>query len=105
MTQPMPPIEAAFIGRNRRAIVRYLMAKHALDPGDAIAMRLPGPGVKRAMRQLVLRGIVYQQQPGHFYLDLAAWRADADRRRQQGVIIALAVVGVAVAGLMLLYRG
>ncbi len=99
------PIEASFIGRDRRAIVRYLMAKHALASGDAIPMRLATPAVQKAMAGLIMRAVVHQPKPGRYCLDLAAWRADAERRRQQGALITLASVGMIIFALLMLYRG
>ncbi len=103
MAEVRHPIEASYIGRDRRAIVRYLMAKHALDTGDAIPMRLATPGVQRAMAALIRRAIVKQPKPGRYCLNVHAWRADAERRRQEGVFITLSAVGMIFVGLMLLY--
>ncbi|OYY89587.1 MAG: hypothetical protein B7Y45_11275 [Sphingomonas sp. 28-66-16] len=103
MAIPLRPIETSFVGRERQALVAYLMANHALDAEDAAALNLDSPATRRALDRLIERGVVRQPRPDRYFVDLNAWADDADDRRQRGVQIALGASGILAVLVMLLY--
>lgn len=103
MAAPIRPIEASYIGRERRALVRYLMAKHALDAIDAVDLKLDTPATQRALAKLIERRIVRQPGPNRYFIDVHAWAVDADRRRQRGVQITLGASVIIAVLVMMFY--
>lgn len=97
-------VAASFIGRQRRAIVRYFLSRHAIEAGDAIDYRPGSPRAAKAFVRLVEAGIIRTPGNGRFYVDRAAWRADNEARRSCGVIIAVATALILAVAVMLLYR-
>lgn len=97
-------VAASFIGRQRRAIVRYFLSRHAIEPGDAIDYKPGSPQAAKAFVRLVEGGIIRTPGNGRFYVDRLAWRADAEARRSRGVIIAVSAALMLAVAAMMMYR-
>lgn len=97
-------VAASFVGRQRRTIVRYFLSRHAIEARDAIDYDPGSPRAAKAFARMIEAGIIRTPGNGRFYVDRAAWRADAEARRQRGVIIAVSAAVLLAVAAMQFYR-
>jgi hypothetical protein len=102
---PPPPTIAAMVMRARRKIAAHFFVHHAVSAEDAVAFVPQRPVMRREFEQMQGRGVIREASSGKYWIDTAAYQADADRRRRILVPIVIVLV-VIVAGLITLgYRG
>ena len=75
--------------RIRGVVPALFLARHAIEPDDAIAFLPRDPRAQADFDRLRARGIVRQTAPGNFYYDLDAHYAAIERRRRFVVPIAI----------------
>ncbi|MDP5280234.1 hypothetical protein Q9Q95_15000 [Sphingomonas sp. DG1-23] len=102
---PVPSIIAAMMSRARRRIADHFHVHHAISAEDAVAFVPQSRAEHSQFARMRARGVVREAEPGRYWLDTAAWRAEAEARRRMLVPIVIALC-VIVAGLITLgYRG
>ncbi len=91
--------------RIRGTIAALFLARHAIGPGDAIALAPRDAAERSAFDRLRANGIVREASPGRYYFCLDAHYAAADRRRRFAVPI-LILASVLIAWIAtLFFRG
>jgi hypothetical protein len=86
------------IARQNRYLRKFTTAG-AVAPDSAKALREVGVRDSRIFRRLIGHGVLVEAEPGRFYLDPSASTTFRQRRRQQALVL-LAVIGVALAPLL-----
>lgn len=84
------PMQTAALDRTRRRLAQVFMAQHALSPEDAINFSTTTAADEKIFARMVQTGIVRDAGRKRYYLDLAAYDANIERRRRIGVIAAIA---------------
>jgi hypothetical protein len=99
------PTVAAMIVRARRRIAAYFFVEHAVSADEAVPY-LPQHRIERhEFARMQKRGVIRDAGGGKYWLDTAAYQAEADRRRRILVpLVIVLAVAVAVA-LTFAYRG
>jgi hypothetical protein len=91
------------IGRRIRKQNDYMLnfaAAGAVASDSAKTLREVGAGDSRVFRQLVRRGVIVEDQPGRFHLDVPAGLAFRRRRRQQALAVLAIAGGVAIVAIL-----
>lgn len=102
---PAPVIIAAAVNRARREVTGHFMQLNAVAPCDAVAF-VPGTLiVRRQFEKMLRRGVVKQAGQGLYWLDIPAYNADEQSRRNRLVPIVIVVVLILVAVIMFGYTG
>lgn len=104
-SSPAPVIIAAAINRARRAITAHFMQMNAVAPGDAVAFVPDRLIVRRQFEKMLAKGVVKQAGPDRYWLDVPAYNADTQARRNRLVPIVIVVVLILAAVITLGYRG
>ena len=93
---------ATFIAKARSEVERAFWDNGAFSPDRAIELELRVPVQQNYLEQMICEGIVHEASPGHYWLDLKAWR---EMGRQRLVwTVAVVAVGIAVAGIVALIQ-
>ncbi len=104
-SSPAPAI-GAMIVRARRRIADYFFVEHAVSADEAVPYVPQRRIERREFERMQARGVIRAAGDGMYWLDLVAYRAEADRRRRILVPVVIVVVVVAAVALMLIgYRG
>ena len=97
----MATAAAALIARARREIQHHFFAADAVRPDRAIAYE-PGTGIEsRQFARMRARGIVREEQPGQYWIDVVAYDVDLRERHRRVRILLLALIAL-LLGLLLL---
>jgi hypothetical protein len=102
---PPTPVIAAVIARARRKIISHFFAMHAVSAADAVAYKPGRPIEARQFERMRAKGIVREAAPGTYWVDVAAYDADKERRRRILVPILIAVVVMFAMAITLAYKG
>lgn len=101
---PVPAI-AATVMRARRRIADHFFVQRAVTADSAVPYAPQRPMIRHQFERWLARGVIRQGAPGRYWLDIAAYQAESDRRRNIMVpVVVVLAVGLAVA-LTFLYRG
>lgn len=101
---PAPTI-AAMIVRARRRIAAYFFVEHAVSAEEAVAYVPQRPIERREFERMQKRGVIRDAGGGKYWLDTAAYQADADRRRRILVPLVIVLAVAAAVALTFAYRG
>ena len=105
-SSPAPSIIAAAMVRARRKIAAYFFVEHAISADDAVPYVPQRRIERREFERMQQRGVIRSTRDGKYWLDTAAYQADADRRRR--ILVPVVIVLVVAAALLLMlvgYRG
>ena len=83
--------------RARREIVAHLFVHHAVSAGEAVPYVPGSPIAGGELRRLQDRRVVHEAGRGRFWIDPAALKADAERRRRRLVPLVIAVALILAA--------
>lgn len=105
-SSPAPGIIAAVLMRARRKIAAYFFVEHAISADEAVPY-VPQQRIERnEFERMQARGVIRSAGDGKYWLDTAAYQADADRRRRILVpVVIVLVVAAALATMFAGYRG
>lgn len=102
---PAPVVIAAAVNKARREITAHFMQMNAAAPGDAVAF-VPGKLiVRRQFEKMLARGVVKEAGKGLYWLDIPAYNADTQARRNRLVPVVIVVALTLAAVLTLAYQG
>ena len=105
MASQAPVIIAAAVNKARRDITAHFMQMNAVAPGDAVAF-VPGKViVQRQFDKMLARGVVKQAGKGLYWLDIPAYNADTQSRRNRLVPIVIVLVLILALVLTMGYQG
>ncbi len=98
---PVPTIIAALASRSRRRIANHFYVLHAISADDAVAFAPQNPSERRQFERMQARGIVRQAGASRYWLNVAAYQAEAEAGRR--VLVPLAItLSLIIAGLITL---
>ncbi|RYE03728.1 MAG: hypothetical protein EOP61_03390 [Sphingomonadales bacterium] len=102
-SSPAPSIIAAAIARARRKIAAYFFVEHAISADEAVPY-VPQRRVERhEFERMQKRGVIRATGDGKYWLDTAAYQADADRRRR--ILVPVVIVLVIAVALIIMFAG
>ena len=101
---PAPAI-AAMIVRARRRIAAYFFVEHAVSAEEAVAYVPQRPIERREFERMRKRGVIRDAGGGKYWLDTAAYQADAERRGRALVPVVIVLAIAAALALTFAYRG
>ena len=101
---PAPAIAAAIV-RARRKIAAYFFVEHAISADEAVAYVPRGRIERTEFGRMRARGVIRETDQGKYWLDTAAFQADADRRRAILVPVVIVLAVAAAVVLTFAYRG
>lgn len=91
--------------RARRKIAAHFFVHHAVSAEEAVPYVPASLVMRRQFDRMRGRGIIRDGAPGSFWIDIAAYQADAERRRRRLVPIVLVLALIAAAIPLFFYRG
>jgi hypothetical protein len=95
----MATAAAALVARARREIQHHFFSHDAVRPDRAVPFD-PGNGIeRRQFKRMLGRGIIHEQGPGTYWLDVVAYDVDLrarHRRVKTGLLIIIAILIVAL---------
>jgi hypothetical protein len=100
----MATAAAALVARARREIQHHFFSNDAVRPDRAVAFD-PGNGIeRRQFERMRQRGIIREERPGTYWLDVVAYDVDLRARHRRVktallIIIAILLVTLVVTGL------
>lgn len=103
-SSPAPAI-GAMIARARCNIAAHFFVQHAVSADEAVPFLPDRLVVRRQFEHMLARGIVREAESAKYWLDTAAYQADADRRRRILVPIVVALALIAAIIPLFFYRG
>jgi len=96
----MATAAAALIARARREIQHHFFSNDAVRPERAVPFD-PSSGIeRRQFERMMSRGIIHEERPGHYWLDVVAYDLDLRARPQRVKIGLLIVIAVLLIGLL-----
>ncbi|WP_066797460.1 hypothetical protein [Sphingomonas soli] len=105
-SSPAPTIIAAAVARARRRISAYFFVEHAISADEAVPYAPQSRVERHEFERMQKRGVIRSDGDGKYWLDTAAYQADADRRRRILVpVVIVLVIAVALAIMFAGYRG
>ena len=91
------------VSRRHRRVANHFCAYHALSPVEAVAYKPETPEDRKQLEAMFGLGIVHQTVPGHYWIDLAALKADQEAQAARmwpvGLLIAVILAGSLMARL------
>jgi hypothetical protein len=94
----MASAAAALIARARRDIQHEFFCQDAVRADRAIAFDPKPPFKRRVFERWRRAGVIRQEAPGLFWLDVTAYDADLRRRHNRLRIALLVIVGLLLVG-------
>ena len=91
---------AALIAKARRDIQHEFFSQDAVRPDRAIAFDATRHIQRRVFERWQRAGVIREERPGHFWLDVAAYDVDLRRRHNRLLIALLVIVGLLFIGMM-----
>ena len=99
---PAPAI-AAFIVRARRKIAGHFFVHHAVTADEAVPYVPQRLIARREFARMRQRGVIREAGAGRYWIDTAAYHADAERRRR--IVVPVVIVLVVAAAAAILWAG
>ena len=87
---------AAAAARARRKIAAYFLAVHGITPEDAVPFLPENGQQRRQFERMRKHGILKEAVPGSYWIDIAAYQAENDRRRNRLALILGPILIVAI---------
>ena len=96
----MATAAAALIARARREIQHHFFSNDAVRPDRAVPFEPENHIERRQFERMVGRGIIREESPGKYWLDVVAYDVDLRARHRRVKIALLVVIGVLIIVLL-----
>jgi hypothetical protein len=93
----MATAAGAMIARARREVDELFFDNNAFSPDRAIEVEPRMNVQQRYLEQLIAEGIVHNSEPGHYWMDLDAWKEARRVRRLWTLRVVLIFLAILVA--------
>ena len=97
----MATAAAALIARARREIQHHFFSNDAVRPDRAVPFEPDNHIEVRQFERMVSRGIIREEGPGKYWLDVVAYDVDLRARHQRVKIALLAVIAALIIVLLI----
>jgi|SRR5690242_20482934 hypothetical protein len=92
----MATAAAALVARARREIQHHFFSNDAVRPDRAVPFEPENHIERRQFERMVGRGIIREEGPGKYWLDVVAYDVDLRARHRRVKVALLVVIGVLI---------
>ncbi|MES2445096.1 MAG: hypothetical protein V4574_19910 [Pseudomonadota bacterium] len=101
----MATAAAAVVAKARRAVASHFLDHRAVSADSAVTFAPEHHIVRRQFERLQARGVIREAEPGTYWIDVAAYEADRNRRRKLVLFVVAFAAAVAAAVAAATLRG